>query len=499
MSALTTPPKGVAAAALLGAAYACAIAGWYRAPAARQRRGDRLLRLGVRRARATQGRATAAAIAAEVGQPRRPLRSDRAVGGPARVVRAAREAPPGHQHQGGFRLQDRGWQGATRARGWPRERAPPVESRVNTSRPTTTAHGASRLGRGQARRAWLLLQLFAGGSSRSSLEWRARRDDRCARAAVVGNPALYAAATALWFGAHYALHRSLLFCVLPHMCFGVLFANITQWNHIQEAATPTGPIPDAPAPRSLSRTQAGACVDCAHNNVAWSLLCICLNFQTLHHILPGVSHHHFLWNAKLRAVIMDFLREEGIGVNIAAPVEAVASHVRWLSKVGAACNRPANKAAVWLPGAPSAVTAKSAVSAAPSPAVSTAVSRRPSMPGGMEPAAVGTSAVLVHLLVAERNHGTPHCHKPRVASAPEAASNRDPELVSNPGTFLVALRERRRRDPKPGARRRVGDLLLERDFLAVIVPVVGACLGAPHGLAHVGPEQVSDRRRGSAR
>ena len=125
-----------------------------------------------------------------------------------------------------------------------------------------------------------------------------------------------------------------------------------------------------------------------------------LNFQTLHHILPGVSHHHFLWNAKLRAVIMDFLREEGIEVNIAAPLEAVASHVRWLSKVGqraAATGRQQNGGA--HPGMPPAVPAESAVKRCPFSAVSTAVSRRISMPRGMEPAAVGTSLRPSPLLV----------------------------------------------------------------------------------------------------
>ena len=261
------------------------------------------------------------------------------------------------------------------------------------------AHHGSVAGKPAVARQ-LLLQLFAGALVPFIYSSGELRATIAARSPLWWESALYAAATALWFGAHYALHRSLLFCVLPHLCFGVLFANITQWNHIQEAATPAGPVPDAPAPRSFVAHQAGACVDCAHNNVAWSLLCICLNFQTLHHILPGVSHHHFLWNAKLRAVIMDFLREEGIEVNIAAPLEAVASHVRWLSKVGqraAATGRQQNGGA--HPGAPPAVPAESAVKRCPFSAVSTAVSRRISMPRGMEPAAVGTSLRPSPLLV----------------------------------------------------------------------------------------------------
>ena len=145
--------------------------------------------------------------------------------------------------------------------------------------------------------------------------------------------AVYLVLTLGWFGLHYSWHGSLFWCALPHVVFGVCFSNITQWNHIQEAAT-APVLLDVPSPGSFVSHQASACVDCAHDSTAWSILTIFLNFQTLHHILPGISHHHFLWNHELRSVIVGFLEEEQILLQMAKPSELVASHMSWLCHVG---------------------------------------------------------------------------------------------------------------------------------------------------------------------
>lgn len=157
--------------------------------------------------------------------------------------------------------------------------------------------------------------------------------------------AAYLAFTLLWFASHYALHGSLFWCALPHLAFGICFSNITQWNHIQEEAT-AAVLLDVPQPRSFIAHQASACVDCAHDSTAWSLFTIFLNFQTLHHILPGISHHHFLWDKELRGAIVGFLEEEKILLHMAAPSEIIATHYSWLCEVGgkaAAAGREARR------------------------------------------------------------------------------------------------------------------------------------------------------------
>jgi len=147
--------------------------------------------------------------------------------------------------------------------------------------------------------------------------------------------ALYLLLTAMWFGIHYMLHGSIFWCVIPHFAFGICFSNITQWNHIQEEAT-TEVLLDAPRPGSFISHQASACIDCAHDSALWSLLTIFLNFQTFHHILPNISHHHFLWNHQVRTAILEFLKEEGIPLTMMNPLECALSHYSWLTKVGAA-------------------------------------------------------------------------------------------------------------------------------------------------------------------
>jgi fatty acid desaturase len=145
--------------------------------------------------------------------------------------------------------------------------------------------------------------------------------------------AAYIVLTCSWFATHYARHGSLFWCVVPHLAFGVCFSNITQWNHIQERAT-TPVLLDVPRPKSFMAHQASACVDCAYDSVLWSICTIFLNFQTLHHILPGISHHHFLWDQQLRTAIVQFLEEEGILLKMESPGKLVAAHMSWLCEVG---------------------------------------------------------------------------------------------------------------------------------------------------------------------
>eukprot|EP01047_Picozoa_sp_COSAG01_P040317 COSAG01_NODE_3386_length_6153_cov_89.762471_5_plen_360_part_00 len=145
--------------------------------------------------------------------------------------------------------------------------------------------------------------------------------------------AAYIVLTCSWFATHYARHGSLFWCVVPHLAFGVCFSNITQWNHIQERAT-TPVLLDVPRPKSFMAHQASACVDCAYDSVLWSICTIFLNFQTLHHILPGISHHHFLWDQQLRTAIVQFLEEEGILLKMESPGKLIAAHMSWLCEVG---------------------------------------------------------------------------------------------------------------------------------------------------------------------
>lgn len=44
---------------------------------------------------------------------------------------------------------------------------------------------------------------------------------------------IYYASVLLWFGGHFATHRSVTLALLPHAVFGAVFSVVTQLNHIQ--------------------------------------------------------------------------------------------------------------------------------------------------------------------------------------------------------------------------------------------------------------------------
>ena len=153
------------------------------------------------------------------------------------------------------------------------------------------------------------------------------------REAEWAEPTIYLVALFCWLVGHYTLHGSVLLALLPHMAFGTFFSAITQLNHIQEEATPAVLL-DAPLPKSFVAAQCAACLDSAHDSLAFSIATIFLNFQTCHHLLPGVSHHHFLWNPAVRKAVYDYLVEQGLQLQIVPPAQLLKGYVSWTWRVG---------------------------------------------------------------------------------------------------------------------------------------------------------------------
>ena len=130
--------------------------------------------------------------------------------------------------------------------------------------------------------------------------------------------------TGALFGSHAYLHTALevtccfpLRTMLPLFAFGACFVFVTQLSHVQHVAVPSGPLLTTPPAASFVRHQVRTCVDYSHG--LWSLpvcaLSIFLNYQTYHHLLPGISHFHFL---TLKPHLDEALAAHGIQLQVAS-------------------------------------------------------------------------------------------------------------------------------------------------------------------------------------
>jgi fatty acid desaturase len=86
---------------------------------------------------------------------------------------------------------------------------------------------------------------------------------------------------------HWWLHASIVSAALPFAVFGFVFVQVTQLNHIQEdcfsTVLETHPV-------DFVEHQVSTAVDYHHDNLLVACLCIFLNYQTYHHLFPGMSH-----------------------------------------------------------------------------------------------------------------------------------------------------------------------------------------------------------------
>jgi fatty acid desaturase len=86
---------------------------------------------------------------------------------------------------------------------------------------------------------------------------------------------------------HWWYHTDLVVTLLPFAVFGVLFVSITQLNHIQPECFSS--VLEA-HPATFVRHQVASSVDYHHGNALVACLSIFLNYQTYHHLFPGMSH-----------------------------------------------------------------------------------------------------------------------------------------------------------------------------------------------------------------
>lgn len=116
--------------------------------------------------------------------------------------------------------------------------------------------------------------------------------------------------TTLWIVRHYQLYGNIWMALCPHAVFGMLFIVLTQINHIHEDAASKVLMDNAP-PLDFMRHQISSCVDYAHASLFWSAVCVFSNYQTYHHLFPGVSHFHWC-NPKVRSAASTYLRANGM-------------------------------------------------------------------------------------------------------------------------------------------------------------------------------------------
>lgn len=145
----------------------------------------------------------------------------------------------------------------------------------------------------------------------------------------------YVLAAAALFGSHGWLHAGAfgawvwLPTLTPFFAFGACFVFITQLSHVQHDAVPDGPLLAAPDVGFVQH-QVRTCVDYSHGwaGLPVAVLSIFLNFQTYHHLLPGVSHFHFL---TLKPVLDAALAEHGIVLQHASFGQVVRRHFGYMA------------------------------------------------------------------------------------------------------------------------------------------------------------------------
>ena len=132
------------------------------------------------------------------------------------------------------------------------------------------------------------------------------------------------------FGTHYLLNGSFFLAYVPIAMFGLVFVFITQLSHIQEACIDQEKL--LAKPPNFTKHQIKSCFDYDHDSLLISAISIFLNFQTYHHLLPGISHFHFL-DKTFVSVINEFLEESGEKVEISTFGKVVKGYFQYMARL----------------------------------------------------------------------------------------------------------------------------------------------------------------------
>lgn len=94
----------------------------------------------------------------------------------------------------------------------------------------------------------------------------------------------------LLIGTHYYYHQNIIDCFIPFLVFGSYFLFISQLNHIQENTMPSKILE---YPDSFVKNQLQSSQDYSYSNLLVSCFVSFLNYQSLHHLFPSISHFYF--------------------------------------------------------------------------------------------------------------------------------------------------------------------------------------------------------------
>ena len=124
---------------------------------------------------------------------------------------------------------------------------------------------------------------------------------------------------------HYVLGGYLVASVVLSLCLAITF----QAAHCVESAD----FPAGAETTDWARHQVRTSVDFGHAGSPWGVLVGGLDFQTLHHLFPRVPHVQL---AGLAPILAEVSARHGVHYRVLPGMgAAVASHARWLKKLGA--------------------------------------------------------------------------------------------------------------------------------------------------------------------
>lgn len=129
--------------------------------------------------------------------------------------------------------------------------------------------------------------------------------------------------------------QGLLVYLVAMFSLGVALAVVFQLAHcVEEAEFPstTGLSAAAPVEKEFVRMQLDSTVDFARGNPVVTWFLGGLNYQTVHHLFPRISHVHY---PALSRIVEQVCAEHGVAYRTTGTFrQALASHYRWLKRMG---------------------------------------------------------------------------------------------------------------------------------------------------------------------
>jgi fatty acid desaturase len=129
------------------------------------------------------------------------------------------------------------------------------------------------------------------------------------------------------------LSTVLFYFILVELVSGYWLAFNFQVSHIStEALFPCDSIPEPELKNEWAVVQLLTSVDYAHNSFLPTFLSGALNYQTVHHLFPGVSQYHY---PAIAPIVKDVCKKYKLPFNeLPTFTDAISAHINYLYKMG---------------------------------------------------------------------------------------------------------------------------------------------------------------------